>query len=360
MGRHSPQQLAVPATGSTRKAARVAVLMIGMLGAVPSLLQAQQSCPNPVALFQSVQNNVQLISISTPPRVAVRQVEVCAGDVIRVGDNSRAVIVILASNTPLAIDQNTEFVVGPTAQAGCEPTNPSSTILRLLRGALFYISRFQRLTMICTPFVNASIEGTEFVIRVGADRTEVAVFEGLVRAANEFGDLFIRPGQQAVAVRGQAPQLQVFVPSRRDAVQWALYYEPILPADSLDQLAQVPQGSRDAVFYVRRAALLIAAGQLVPARSDLDEAFRLDQSNSDVHALRAIVAVGLNDKNGALEHGRLAVARAGASPASALIAQLGTRFKRISSSKRHATPWTMRSPGSPTAARRGRGWRSCA
>ena len=87
--------------------------------------------------------------------------------------------------------------------------------------------------------------------------------------------MLVGAGQQAVAVQGQAPQLQVIV-RPRDAVQWALYYEPVLPADSFEQLAAIPEASRDATFYVRRAGLLLGAGQLDEARADLDQAQKLD------------------------------------------------------------------------------------
>lgn len=154
-----------------------------------------QNCPNPVALFQSVRNNVQVVPVATKTAsAAASQTPVCAGDTIRVGDGSRAVIVMLASNTPLAIDQNTVFIV-------TEPDDRSRTLIELLQGALLYISRLRRQVEIRTPFVNASIEGTEFVIRVQEDRSHVTVQEGAVRASNDLGMVLVGPGQQAVAQR---------------------------------------------------------------------------------------------------------------------------------------------------------------
>ena len=68
----------------------------------PRLARGQQACtPRPVALFESVNNSVQLVQASTrAPIQAARQVPVCAGDTIQVGDNSRAVLLMLGSNTP--------------------------------------------------------------------------------------------------------------------------------------------------------------------------------------------------------------------------------------------------------------------
>jgi tetratricopeptide (TPR) repeat protein len=209
---------------------------------------------------------------------------------------------MLESNTPLVIDQNSEFVV-TAAPAG------SGSLIDLLRGALLFITRVRRSIEIRTPFVNAAIEGTEFVVRVQADRTVITVFEGTVRASNLQGMVLVGAGQQAVAVQGQAPQVQLVV-RPRDAVQWALYYEPVLPSDSFAQLAAIPEAARDAVFYVRRAGLLLGSGQLDEARADLDQALKLQPSSGDAYALRAIVAVALNDRDGALTNGQMAVQQA--------------------------------------------------
>jgi len=287
---------------SARERILITVVALGLIAAARPA-SAQRSCtPRPVALFESVRNSVEVVQASTRAAIrAARQFAVCAGDRIQVGDNSRAVIVMLASNTPLVIDQNSEFIV----------TEPSAgqSYVDLLRGALLFITRVRRSIQIRTPFVNAAIEGTEFVVRVQADRTVITVFEGTVRASNDLGMVLVGAGQQAVALQNQAPQLQITV-RPRDAVQWALYYEPVLPVSSLEQLAAVPEAGRDAAFYVRRAGLLLAAGQLDQARVDLDQAQKLDPSNGDAYALRAIVAVALNDKDGALSNGRTAVERA--------------------------------------------------
>ena len=113
-----------------------------VLGALPTDSQAQQRCPTPpVALFETATNSVQLIAASTRvPVPASRQLQVCSGDTIRVGDNSRAVILILASNTPFAIDQNTELTLGrPDDRVICQPGDPARSVINLLRGALLYL-----------------------------------------------------------------------------------------------------------------------------------------------------------------------------------------------------------------------------
>ena len=293
----------------------VAVLSGLVAVLTPDTLFAQQRCAQPVAIFESVNNSVQLLQASTrAPQPAVRRLAVCPGETIEVGNNSRAVILLLASNTPISLDQNSEFVITPA---------PSGTgsLVELLRGALLFLSRVRQSIEIRTPFVNAAIEGTEFVIRVQTDRTLITVFEGAVRATNPLGTVVVGAGQQAVALQGQAPVLEI--PIRpRDAVQWALHYEPLLPSDSLQQLAEIPEPQRDATFFLRRAAVQLGTGQVAAAQSDLELAQKLDPSLGDAYALRTIIAVALNDADAALTHGRAAVER---SPRSA-VAQVALSY----------------------------------
>jgi hypothetical protein len=128
---------------------------------------------------------------------------------------------VFVDNTRLVIDQNTEWVVR-------EPSATGRTLIDLIRGAILFFARQPRSLDVKTPFVNAAVEGTEFLVRVDADRTFISVFEGHVLAKNDQGALTLARDESAVAVQGQAPQRQVVV-RPRDAVQWALYYEPILP-----------------------------------------------------------------------------------------------------------------------------------
>ena len=235
--------------------------------------------------------------------------QVCAGDTIEVPARSRAVVYITASNTQLVLDQNSQLEIAPA--------NAKMPYVSLLRGALLFITRLRRSFEVRTPFVNASVEGTEFVVRIDTDRAFVTVLEGTVRATNDRGNVVVGAGQQAVAIKGQPPQIQVVV-RPRDAVQWAVYYEPVLPGDTFERIDAIPPANQDAAFFVRRAALLLGVGQLEAARADLDQAQKLDPGSSDAYALRAIVAVALNDKSQALDNGRRAVERAPSSTSARL------------------------------------------
>ena len=300
------------AAGAASAALTLVVAMLGPLF-VPTPAAAQPRCAQPAAIVQTVDNRVQVILAATKAQVpATRDMQACAGDTIQVFARSRATVLITASNTLLVVDQNSDLVI-----AADTPATATRPTVNLVRGALLFITRLRRAFEVRTPFVNASVEGTEFVVRVGADRTFVTVLEGTVRAANDAGAVVVNAGQQAVAINGQAPQLQVVV-RPRDAVQWAVYYEPVLPADTFERIDAIPAANQDAAFFVRRAGLLLGAGQIDAARVDLDQAQKLDPASGDAYALRAIVAVALNDKSQALDNGRRAVERAPNSTAARL------------------------------------------
>ncbi len=133
-------------------------------------------------------------------------------------------------------------------------------------------------------------------------QTFLSIFEGNVLAANEAGELNLTSGQSAVAEKGKAPVLRV-VARPRDAVQWALYYPPVIydaPAGLIDQS---PESITDPRLLAQQAALLLNVGRIEEASADLDRALRIDPNFSDALALQAIVAIVQNDKDKALRSG---------------------------------------------------------
>ncbi|MCU7929044.1 MAG: FecR domain-containing protein [Candidatus Thiodiazotropha sp. (ex Dulcina madagascariensis)] len=116
--------------------------------------------------------------------------------------------------------------------------NKTRSILDLLLGAVHFISRTPKSLEVKTPYVNASIEGTEFVVRIKDEATDVTVFEGLVVASNKAGSIELTANQTGHAAGNQAPA-RIARANPRDAVAWALYYPPLPtrpgPADALAQ-----------------------------------------------------------------------------------------------------------------------------
>jgi len=218
----------------------------------------------------------------------------CPGDVIRVQERSRADIAL--SNQPmLRLDQNTTMTLGGIKKEG-------GSLIELVKGATHFFSRVPRNLEVRTAFVNAGVEGTEGVVRVTDDKTEVTIFEGKVVAANESGTLSITDGQSVVAEKGKAPSYQTVV-KPRDAVQWALYYPPVL---EVSPGAAVKED--DPSSLASRAARSLAVGRVDEANADLDRALKLDPKNSDALALQSVIAVVQNDKDKAMTLAQQAVA----------------------------------------------------
>jgi tetratricopeptide (TPR) repeat protein len=247
---------------------------------------------------------------------------------IRVQEHSRAAVV-LRNDINFRLDQNTTVTF-----IGLERERTS--LVDLLLGTAYFFSRIPRSLRVTTPFVNAAVEGTEFFVKVERDQAFLSIFDGHVSAANQAGSLALTSGQSAVARAGEAPVPRVIV-RPRDAVQWALYYPPILdyrPADfangaeadwramvrkslqfyregnlamAFAAIAGVPEDVRDPRFFTYRAVLLLTVGRVDEAKADVDRALALDPRHSPAFAVRSVIAVAQNDKVEALRLARAAV-----------------------------------------------------
>jgi len=211
-------------------------LLAGCLAGAFVGAAAEAACPEEesVARLYSFHNTVQVRLASTSAlESAFSDMPVCLGDTVEVGDRSRAHLVFLVSNESLTIEQNTEFVI--------ERAGAGGTLIRIIRGAALFFARGLGLFEVETAPVNLNVEGTEFLVEVQPDRTRITVFEGVVRASNAQGEAQIGPNQFTEVQQGQAPVVQEFqIDVRpRDAVRWAVYYEPIMPLAPLADLDQV-------------------------------------------------------------------------------------------------------------------------
>jgi ferric-dicitrate binding protein FerR (iron transport regulator) len=140
----------------------------------------------------------------------------CLGDAVRLGTLSRAAIV-LRDGGVVRLNQNTTITFTP-------PPERVGTWVALLTGAAHFFTRAPRRLRVTTPFVNGSVEGTEFLFEVDTIEARISVWEGRVLAENAQGSLALTPGQSAAARAGQAPMLRPIIVRPADAVTWALYY----------------------------------------------------------------------------------------------------------------------------------------
>ena len=150
-----------------------------------------------IGAIPSVQGQAQVQATAAGVwRWASLNEQLCPGDVIHVGERSRAEVTVV--NQPnVRLDQNTALRV---PDSGDQPL-----MVKLLYGAAYFFSRHPRRLTVDTPFVDAAVEGSEFLVRVEAERTLIVFFEGRVRASNPHGELAIASGESAVTEAGRAP-----------------------------------------------------------------------------------------------------------------------------------------------------------
>ncbi|MDH3828661.1 MAG: FecR domain-containing protein, partial [Desulfobacterales bacterium] len=256
-----------------------------------------KTCDQWVAKVVSVQGSVEVKKVGETQWQASKLNDTyCAGDVIRVEENSRADIAL--TNQPvIRLDQNTTITLGGMKEE-------RTSLIDMLKGAAHFFSRAPKSIEVRTAFVNAGVEGTEFFIKVEENQTFLTVFEGKVLAQNEAGTLGITGGQSAVAEKGKAPVLRV-VAKPRDAVHWALYYPPVIyvPPEGMG----VKEDTGDPRFLAHRASMLLSVGRVDEASADIERAIGLDPNYSDAFALQSIIAVVQNEKEKALNLAKKAV-----------------------------------------------------
>lgn len=304
-----------------------------VLAAHRSALAADPPCAPVVATVVSAQGSVELRRQGEAEwRAANLDDALCAGDRVRVAERSRAAVA-LANDIVLRLDQNTMLTLQEAAQE-------KPTLLELCTGAIHFFTRSRRPFRVITPFVNAAVEGTEVtLVRSGAEDT-ILVYEGQVAASSEAtrllpatcgelpaprsagGTLTLLASEAASVDADQAlSKLPGAVVRPENAVQWALYYPPVidfaleLPSPRVNEslklyregkfaqaLALIAQDGSDddPGFFIYRAQLLLAVGRADEARLDIERALALDAGASGAYALQAIISVVQNDKDQAL------------------------------------------------------------
>jgi len=320
--------------GGYEKLVNVTGRRLFLSAAVCALLACSNSaayaapCADPVARAVSVQGTVEARPAGSESTAADAWSRVkmndsfCPGDAVRTSPDSRADL-LLGDQSVLRVAENTTVVVqGVTSQR--------SYIIDLLQGAGHFFSRTGETNLeVKTPYTVAGVRGTEFSVDVGSDAAVVRVFEGTVLASNDSGSAMLASGQSAVAERGKAPLVKIEA-RPRDAVRWALYYDPVLyqaPGDVRGSqpwqkaLAQSQQAYRDgdtqrafaalqsvpdeAVtdprFFTYRASLRLAVGQVTAAEADVAHVLASEPTDPEAIALRTVIALANNENDAAMQ-----------------------------------------------------------
>ena len=180
------------------------------------------------------------------------------------------------------------------------------------------MTRFPKKFKVRTPHFDAAVEGTEFLVAMRCESTDLSVLEGKVLASsvgdNSFPTQTVTSGQTFSAGGSTPPAIKLLV-KPADAVQWTLYYPPITPADTavVEDCRDVAQDNR-ASCLIARAERLLRAGRVDEAQANIGDALAVAPYSSDAKALSSIISLVKNDKAAALQLARDAV---DASPTSA-------------------------------------------
>jgi Flp pilus assembly protein TadD len=252
----------------------VAVFLLSAIVAHP--VAAADICAQVVSLQGVVE--IQRSGQAGWQRIERLDTRLCEGDRLRVGPLGRAALLV-GPSALVRVDQNTVMGLRITTE---------ETVVEFDSGAIYSISRFPRRYRINNPFVNANVEGTEFLVSAAGSEAEVAVYEGRVATQDLVGTggakTVLQGGQMARFARGNPATVQALI-NPSDAVQWALHY-PALDSGT------------------DRAAQLLRVGRVEEAERELGAA----GARADALALRAIIRLTKNDKPGAIQLAQQAVA----------------------------------------------------
>lgn len=216
----------------------------------------------------------------------------CVGDSLRVMERRAA----------LRLPNDT--VVRLKEQTSIKFASPSKSFwVKLIEGAAHFISRTPQPFGVDTPYMNAAVEGTEFLVAAGQQGGNVAVYEGRVKVSNKSGDSTVTSGEQ-VSVTGESAPHQYTKITLRNSAAWTLFFPPVIPPENLpdavrkaftegdfSRAEQLLAGEKanSAPHEAIRAALVLYRGQNLKARRHLAKAEQLDSSNASVLGLRSLV-----------------------------------------------------------------------
>ena len=292
---------------------------------MPHYTMAAPLCKNPVAKVVSVQGTLDRQAFGKQDWQHINAEEmICPGDKVHTEKWSRATL-ILSNESLMTMDQSTTLDFSDPEESA------PPWLLRLMSGSVFFRSRQPQRLNIQTPFINAVHKGTEFVVAVDDQQTKISVLDGAVAAENANGKVLINKGYTGIGQKNQAPRLQALTVSPQDAVQWTLYYPPIIDLQdphtstsshlkttvtayqqgnaqlALAQLAAIPDNARDANYHILKCSLLLTVGQVDEAQASLQLARNSQHNPSAVLALQAIIAVAKNQPQDALSYAEQAV-----------------------------------------------------
>ena len=228
-----------------------------------------------------------------------RGAPICAGETVAVGRGGRASLQLPGADTVLRLDEGTRLAVEA-------PAEPGTGRVRLLDGALYFLSQVRRTLTVETPYVTAGIDGTEVLVEVEGGRAELLVLDGRVRLVGPPAALAIAPlatGEVArVAADGRLERLgapaERGAPIRaaaRERLGWTLWYPPVIEAE----VARFP--------WIDEAGRQLAAGRVAEARALLGAALPGGEEAGLARGLEAVILTARGELDAAGAAAREAV-----------------------------------------------------
>lgn len=247
---------------------------------------------------------------------------ICPGDRVRVAANSRAAL-YLRNNTFMRLNENSIVYFPP-------PKQERGFWLEVNQGLVHFISRIVDRFEVSTPYVNAVVEGTEFIVSATPEQASVTVLEGQVKTSNKTGTVAVDAGHQIYATSRSGEFTRLAVKSQT-GVEWAIFYPPVLTLEQIhdknpdkqrlmENMARFAREGRpdlalqmlpadnllDTHQQVARASLLLAVGKAEQAEAALEPLLKHEESPL-VLALLSISASARNKNAQALAFANRAI-----------------------------------------------------
>lgn len=222
------------------------------------------------------------------------------GDRLRTGTFG-ALALLLRDETQIRLQRNSEFVIEAVRNESIE-----TTALSVVSGALW--SRAQALSRTVTAAVRKKrivrmrtknstigIRGTDWYVSIDPDTgtSRIVILSGAGEVSNEFGEVELTSGEEAIVENGKAPNKRVVI-DLKDRPLMALEYRPIwLDLFTVSRLpAETGNASGDEILGA--AAQAYDAGDYAQAATLLGSAPRGPQTDR-LYLLKALIAARADD-----------------------------------------------------------------
>ncbi len=171
----------------------ISFLAVGLTTSATSAAE----CHPIVATVVSVQGSVEVRRVNVEQWQPVSLHDIfCAGDRIRVGDESRADIA-LANRAVLRLDQNTTITLGGIRKE-------QTVLVVLIESATDVFTRAIRAVEVGAPFVKQVWGGMEGLIRIGGTQPEITILGRKGVVAKDEGTFSLSGRESVVLAKGHA------------------------------------------------------------------------------------------------------------------------------------------------------------